>query len=78
MFNILCTVVMDLIDKTAGDEDKGWIPAEPGKPPSYYYWPSQCGTLVAVSIIVCSVLLNFKMFKCFNFDRSLCPIYLIQ
>ena len=64
MFNILCTVVMDLIDKTAGDEDEGWIPAESGKTPSNYYWPSQCGTLVAVSIIVCSVLLNFKMFKC--------------
>ena len=50
----------------------------PFPPPRNYYWPPQGGTFVAVSFVLCSVLLIFKSFKCFNFTNSICPIYFVQ
>ena len=74
-------VLIVLIDTAAKDEGEGRvsvIPRPTSTHPSNYDWSSKGGILVTVSFVLLSVLINFKMFECFNFNASACPIYLIQ
>ena len=71
-------VFIVLIDTAAEDESEDLVPIKPVWIPSSYNWPSEGGILNAVSFVLCSVLFIFQMFKYFNFNTSVCPIYLIQ
>ena len=65
MFNFLCVVDSYFqIDTSAEDEGEGWRAEKPflthhNHPPRRYYWPSQGDTFVAVTFILCSVLVIY-------------------
>ena len=52
----------------------------PPPPPTFhlitFYWPSQSGTSVAVSFVLCSVM--FNVFEMLKLNASVGPIYLVQ
>ena len=55
------------IDTSAEEEGKGRCAIIPRD----YNWPSQGGSFIAVSFVLCSVLFKFQMF---SFYASVCPV----